>query len=104
MGSTLRLPVVSSIDAAEAIAVLQRAGVQVIATMTDSEQAMQDADLSRATAIMIGSEGSGLPDALAGLADRRISIPMRAPVESLNAAVAAALLVYEARRQREART
>ena len=48
----------------------------------------------------IGGEGSGLPEALIESADERVTIPMDAGVESLNAAMTAALVVYEARRQR----
>jgi RNA methyltransferase, TrmH family len=51
-------------------------------------------------AILIGGEGPGLPPALVDGADERVTIPMQRPVESLNAAVTAALIVYEARRQR----
>jgi tRNA C32,U32 (ribose-2'-O)-methylase TrmJ len=49
---------------------------------------------------LIGGEGQGLPEEVVDQADLKISIPMAAPVESLNAAVAAAVLLYEARRQR----
>jgi TrmH family RNA methyltransferase len=50
--------------------------------------------------VLIGGEGLGLPDALVASADERLTIPMQPPVESLNAAVTAALIAYEARRQR----
>ena len=61
-------------------------------------------DFTRPTLIVLGSEGQGLPPALVESADIRVSIPMTPPVESLNVAVAAALLVYEARRQRAVTT
>jgi len=48
----------------------------------------------------MGGEGSGLPDDLLSAADMRVSIPMKGAIESLNAAVAAAVLLYEAQRQR----
>jgi TrmH family RNA methyltransferase len=51
--------------------------------------------------VLIGGEGRGLTEAVTATADERVTIPMRAPVESLNAAVTAALIVYEAARQRE---
>ena len=51
-------------------------------------------------ACFVGSEGGGLPEALLQMADRRVRIPMADPVESLNVAVSAGLLLYEARRQR----
>jgi RNA methyltransferase, TrmH family len=50
--------------------------------------------------LLVGGEGGGLSDAATALADDRVTIPMTAPVESLNVAVAAAILVYAARRQR----
>ena len=53
-------------------------------------------------ALVVGGEGAGLPLAVTAGADARVTIPMRAPVESLNAAVATAILLYEARRQRQA--
>ena len=53
--------------------------------------------------MLVGGEGGGLATGTAALADGCISVPMRRSVESLNAAVAAALIVYEARRQRGAR-
>ncbi|MCA1561293.1 MAG: RNA methyltransferase, partial [Acidobacteria bacterium] len=58
------------------------------------------ADLSHPAAILLGGEGRGLPGSLLQLADVRLSIPMRKPVESLNVGVAAALIAYEASRQR----
>ena len=61
---------------------------------------MYDVDLRGGAAILIGGEGPGLDAATVELADERLTIPMQAPVESLNAAVAAAIVVYEALRQR----
>jgi tRNA G18 (ribose-2'-O)-methylase SpoU len=51
--------------------------------------------------VLVGSEGAGLPASVTDAADERISIPMATPVESLNTAVTAALVVYEAARQRQ---
>jgi TrmH family RNA methyltransferase len=50
----------------------------------------------------VGGEGAGLPESVLTSADERVSIPMQEPVESLNAAVAVAVVAYEARRQRAA--
>ena len=61
-------------------------------------------DLARPVALIIGNEGNGVPGALAARADSTITIPFPGPVESLNAAVAASVLLYEAARQRAART
>jgi len=99
MGSALRLPlmVISGLPTFDE---LRRRGLRIIATSPHRGQSLFDADLKGAIALVIGGEGSGLPsDQLSG-ADQVVTIPMRQPVESLNAAVTAALLVYEARRQR----
>jgi tRNA G18 (ribose-2'-O)-methylase SpoU len=59
-------------------------------------------DLSKPVALLIGSEGKGLPQELLEAADATIAIPMTGDVESLNAGVAASVLMYEAARQRRA--
>ena len=62
---------------------------------------MYDVDFTMPTALLLGGEGPGLPEELLGAADARVSIPMHGAIESLNAAVAAAVLLYEAQRQRK---
>src|SRR5207302_9520875 len=81
----------------------KRHGGRVIAAVPRDGRSLFDVDLSGRIAVLIGGEGQGLPSALADAADERVTIPMQAPVESLNAAVTAALIVYEARRQRTGR-
>ena len=103
MGSALRLPVVHVASPADAIADARRHGCRVIATVPRGGRSPYEIDLKGPVAIVIGGEGQGLTPALVDSADDRASIPMQAPVESLNAAVTAGLLVYEARRQREGR-
>ncbi len=100
MGSALRLPIACEIGSEEAIADAGRHGCRVIAAVPRDGRSLFDVDLSGPIAVVIGGEGRGLAPALADAADERVTIPMQAPVESLNAAVTAALLVYEARRQR----
>jgi TrmH family RNA methyltransferase len=102
MGSTFRLPVASVRDATAAIDAVRRAGLAVIATVPRAGVSPHEVDLRRSCALLVGAEGAGLGDELVRQADEALTIPMRAPVESLNVAVAAALLIYEARRQREA--
>jgi TrmH family RNA methyltransferase len=104
MGSALRLPVVSGVDPAEAIADARQHGCRVIAAAPRRGRSPFDIDLTGPIAILIGGEGHGLAPELVDAADERVSISMQAPVESLNAAVTAALLVYETRRQRHDRT
>ncbi len=102
MGSTFRLPVLRTAEIATVAAELRDAGLQIAATVPRAHIEVQHYDFRPATAILVGGEGSGLDLRVAELADEQLSIPMRSPVESLNVAVATALIVYEANRQREA--
>lgn len=100
MGSALRLPVVPGVAVAEAIDAARAAGIRVYATVPRGGTGLPQCDLRRAAAILLGGEGSGLADDLLRRADERITVPMRPPVESLNVAITAALVLYEALRQR----
>lgn len=99
MGSALRLPIVVA-ETAAAVAELRLRGCRLVATAPRDGRSVFDVDLRQSIAVVIGGEGSGLDPALIAGADERVTIPMQAPVESLNAAVTAALIVYEAKRQR----
>ena len=100
MGSALRLPV-DRVDAADtAIGEARRRRCRIVATVPRDGRSLYDVDLAGATAVLIGGEGPGLPESLIESADERLTIPMERGVESLNAAATAALIVYEARRQR----
>jgi TrmH family RNA methyltransferase len=81
---------------------LVTANLTLIAAVPRGGIDMHAVDLARPTAILIGGEGAGLAGRWLDLAAVRISIPMAPAVESLNAAIAAAILVFEARRQRQA--
>jgi len=100
MGSALRLPLARVEDAERAVAEARSRGCTVIATAPRGGRSVFDVDLRSPAAVLIGGEGQGLSHSLMASADERITIPMQAPVESLNAAVTAAIIVYEARRQR----
>lgn len=100
MGSALRLPVARMPSTPDAVAAARVAGCRIVATVPRGGRAPSEAGLSGPAAILIGGEGPGLPDAVVDEADERVTIPMAPPVESLNAAVTAALMLYEARRQR----
>ena len=100
MGSALRLPIASEASADEAVAGATRHACRVVAAVPRDGRPLLDADLTGSIAVLIGGEGRGLPPALVETADERVTIQMQAPVESLNAAVTAALIVYEAARQR----
>jgi TrmH family RNA methyltransferase len=100
MGSALRLPVSDGIMVEEAVADAKRHGCRIVATVPRDGGSLFEIDLSGPLQILIGGEGRGLPPAIAETADERVTIPMQAPVESLNAAVTTALIVYEAHRRR----
>ena len=100
MGSTFRLPVYQQRDALLAFDELRGEDITVIGAVPHQGQSMHDVDLRRPVALVFGGEGSGLSPALLAGLDLRVSIPMQRPVDSLNVAVAAGVLVYEARRQR----
>jgi TrmH family RNA methyltransferase len=103
MGSVLRLPTVVERDAAAVVGVLRARGVQCVAATLAGAVPFDAADWRGPIACFVGSEGAGLPAAVVEMADRRVRIPMAPPVESLNVAVSAGVLLYEARRQRAGR-
>jgi TrmH family RNA methyltransferase len=99
MGSAFRLPV-SSTDGRHATEALRAAGVRILAAVPRGGTPLHRADLTVPAAILLGGEGAGLsPEALAAAVEQ-VTIEMRPPVESLNVSVAAALILYEASRQR----
>lgn len=99
-GSTLRLPVVHGIASAVALAQLRIAGFRTYAASTAGSALPSDVDLTAPVALLIGNEGAGLPPEVERSADSTLRIPLAAPVDSLNAAMAATVLLYEAARQR----
>ena len=103
MGGTFRVPVASGVTIAQVLEAAGAAGVTVAAAVPHGGTPLPDARLDGACAIVVGAEGAGVPDAVLGAARVRLTIPMRAPMESLNVATAAALILYEASRQRAER-
>jgi TrmH family RNA methyltransferase len=102
-GSIFRLPVVGAPSAGglEDVAKKLRAqGVRLIATSSHKGTPLDQANLTGALAIFVGSEGSGLPRALMPLMDESVAIPHAEQVESLNAGVAGSIILYESARQR----
>ena len=100
MGSALRLPILVQPALDRAVEDARHRGCRIVATVPRDGRPHFEISYAGPVAILIGGEGPGLPPALVERADDRVTIPMKPPVESLNAAVTAALLVYEARRQR----
>ncbi|CAA9236799.1 FIG011178: rRNA methylase [uncultured Coleofasciculus sp.] len=99
-GQWFRMPVSVSPDLKAVICQCQAQGTQVVATVPDATLSYWDIDLRRPTLILLGNEAAGLSRDLVSQADTRVQIPLMPGVESLNVAIAAALMLYEAQRQR----
>ncbi|HEY6488369.1 MAG: RNA methyltransferase [Terracidiphilus sp.] len=98
-GSVLRVPFLA-VSEREAFTRLREAGVRTYVTTPLASHPADLVNLAEPAALLIGNEGNGVPEELAAKADQAITIPCPGPVESLNAAVAASVLLYEAARQR----
>jgi TrmH family RNA methyltransferase len=97
-GSIFRVPVALADTAA--MQLLEQHGVRLVAAMKDEADDVDAVDLTRPIALLVGNEGAGLSEDWVRMADARVTIPCPGKVESLNAAVAGSLLLYEASRQR----
>lgn len=100
MGSIYRVPFLYVDDLADIVEYLKKKEIQVYAAHLQDSVDYVKRSYKEGTAFLIGNEGSGLSDAVCRSASGYIKIPMQGELESLNAAVAASLLVYEAYRQR----
>ena len=100
MGSIYRVPVISDADLSEVFIKLRERGIRSLAAHLKGKADYDRADLSGGTAFLIGNEANGLSEEAAEAADLLVRIPMEGKVESLNAAMAAGILMYEAARQR----
>lgn len=100
MGAALRLPVRRDADAQTHLMQLRAAGLRLIATTPHGGRSLYATNLRGPVCLLLGAEGTGLSPALLDTADDRVHIPMARAVESLNVAVAGALLAFEAARQR----
>lgn len=100
MGSIYRVPFCHTADLCGALDLIKKAGITVYAAHLKGSQYYTEADYTKPSAFLIGNEGNGLKQETADRAGTYIKIPMEGHVESLNAAVSAAILMYEAHRQR----
>ncbi|HXG56024.1 MAG TPA: RNA methyltransferase [Vicinamibacterales bacterium] len=100
MGSSFRLPVATDVSPADAVHAARAAGLRVFAAVPLGGTPLDRCDLRGPAAVLFGGEGAGLPRDVLLQVDERLTIPMQPPVESLNVAVAVALVLYEASRQR----
>jgi TrmH family RNA methyltransferase len=99
-GSLLRLPVAVGVGAAELAHHLAGLGARWVALVPRGGARPWGADLTGTLVLLLGAEGPGLPADLLARADLAVTIPLAVPVESLNATVAASLVLFEAWRQR----
>lgn len=100
-GAWFQVAIAADLDLVSQLQHYQQQGMQIVATLPTAQTPYWDIDLCQPTLLLLGNEGAGLSPALAKLADQTVSIPLSAGVESLNVAIAAALILYEAKRQRE---
>jgi len=94
------LPVVEAGRVEEGIKVLKDRGIRLMATDPESKKDYWEADFKGPTAILVGNEGAGLAGSILNECDEVIRIPMPGKAESLNAALATSIILYEALRQR----
>ena len=100
MGAIYRMPAVIVEDLKATLGKMKECGIHTYAAHLDDSRFYDEEDYTKATAFLIGNEGNGLPQEICTEAEHRIKIPMHGQVESLNAAMAAGILMYEVCRQR----
>jgi len=100
MGSVFHLPVLPVSGVEELLEQLSRAGLQLVAGDPGAKEILADCDFTRPTVLAVGNEVRGCSEKILQRADRVVRIPMPGRAESLNAAMAAAIMLYEAVRQR----
>jgi len=100
-GSIFREPLIR-VTLGESITALKQLGMRVLATSSHKGKPLHEADFTGAAMIVVGNEGAGVPAEILSLADELVTIPHSPRVESLNAGIAASILLYETARQRRA--
>ena len=100
MGSIYRVPFVAADDFYAVLSQMRECGIKLYAAHLKGSVPYDQPDYTSSCAFLIGNEGNGLTEEAANLADANIKVPMEGKVESLNAAVTAAILMYEMNRQR----
>ncbi|HMH43617.1 MAG TPA: RNA methyltransferase [Pyrinomonadaceae bacterium] len=100
MGSAFRLPFWVGEDYPQVIKWCRQQRIQIVCASAEGAESYTEIDWRRPTALVMGSESHGLTTDEISAADRAVSIPMKGSTESLNVAVAAGILLYEASRQR----
>ena len=101
MGAIFRLPFLITEDLEETVKTLREKGIRVFAAHLKGSVPYDEADYTGGSAILVGNESKGLGEEITALSDARVRIPMYGKTESLNVAMAATILLYEALRQRK---
>lgn len=99
MGSIFRQPFVYVDDIYDTVSLMQKKGYRIFGTAMEGDILYDEADYRGQIGIVIGNEAAGITEQMISMMDKKIRIPMAGQLESLNAAVAAALFMYEAARQ-----
>jgi len=94
------LPVCRSANLIDSVIYLKNSGLQIISATEKAEQPLYQADFSKPTALIMGSEEKGINKQLLQLSDLFVKIPLLGTISSLNVSVAASVIMYEAVRQR----
>lgn len=98
-GSLFRMPVFAADSAEQAVSLLKAAGKTILATGFDTKFCYYDVNMEKNIGLIIGNEGNGISAELMDMAHQVIRIPMDGNIDSLNAAVAAGILMYESVRK-----
>jgi TrmH family RNA methyltransferase len=101
MGSIFRLPVLHALDAQGVVGFCERHRLQLVVADGAGDRTHTQVDLRKPMVLVVGAEAAGVPEPLLRAAHARVRIPLAAPVDSLNVAVAAGVLLFEAQRQRQ---
>lgn len=101
MGSIFHIPVLDGFDEYEIIDSAKKAGYSLLVTCLDGAENLYKADLSGRIAFVMGNEANGVSDTLLNAASKRVFIPMEGNAESLNVAMAAGIVMFEALRRRQ---
>lgn len=102
-GSLFRIPIIKAVDADEAASMAKAMGLRITVTCLEDAQDCFETDLTNSIALVIGNEGRGVSERLMELSDIRVKIPMSGSIESLNAAVAAGILMYQSHKKNNER-
>ena len=100
MGSLFHIPVLSGVSEQEFVSTAKKAGYDLLVTCLDGADNLYKADLSGRIAFVMGNEAGGVSETLLEKADKRVYIPMASRAESLNVAMAAGIVMFEALRRK----